>query len=496
MARKHGRREFLVGAGVAGVTGLAGCLGNGNGDGGDGGATDGGETGAAGGDGGVTDTDDGGETGTADGDGGETGTADGDGGGGRAIKVGILQPTTGDLASVGTPIQQAAQLPTIQLQDADMEFTIDAQTEDTQTDPQAGISAAQALVDAGYPAITGAASSETTLQVAQNVTIPNEAVLTSPASTSPAITELEDDGYVFRTPPSDALQGEVLAQVASGRLDASSVSVMFVNNSYGQALADSFVEAFEGEVPAQASFEKAKSSYTSKLQEAMSSSPDGLLVIGYPESGNQLFRDFYSNYSRDTDILVTDGLRDPALPGNVGQSMTNVVGTAPLAAGPAQDFFNEQYQEEFGSEPGVFTSQAYDATAVQILANAAGGENAGSAVKENMDAVANPDGTEVGPENLAEAVGMAASGEEINYQGASSNITFDDAGDIASATYEVFTYTEGGEVEQADTVEFGGSGGTDTGGTATDGGNGTAMGTGTEASGEDGTTMADGTTSG
>lgn len=192
-----------------------------------------------------------------------------------------------------------------------MEFSIETQIEDTQTDPQAGISAAQALVDAGYPAITGAASSETSIQVAKNVTIPNQVVLTPPASTSPAITGLQDNGYVYRTAPSDALQGEVPARVASQRVNAAAVSAMFVNNSYGQALADSFVQAFDGNVPAQVSFEKAQSSYSSKLQEAMSSSPDGLLVIGYPESGNQLFRDFYSNYGRDTTILVTDGCARP-----------------------------------------------------------------------------------------------------------------------------------------------------------------------------------------
>jgi ABC-type branched-subunit amino acid transport system substrate-binding protein len=441
MARNRKRREFLVGVGAAGIAGFAGCIGGGGGGSGNNGNGSGG-----------------GGTGTSGGGGSGN---DGSGGGGRAIKVGVLQPTTGDLASVGKPIQQAALLPARQLQNANIGFSIETQIEDTQTDPQAGISAAQALVDAGFPAITGAASSETTIQVAKNVTIPNQVVLTSPASTSPDITNLQDNGYVYRTPPSDALQGEVLAQVASQRVNASSVSVLYVNNSYGQALADSFVQAFGGNVPAQVSFEKAQSSYTSKLQKAMAPNPDGLLVIGYPESGNQLFRDFYSNYSRETTILVTDGLRAPELPGDVGQSMTNVVGTAPVAAGPAQQFFTQLFKEEFGNEPGVFTSQAYDATAVQILANAAAGENTGSAVKENMDRVANPGGTKVTPKNLAEGIGMAANGDDINYQGASSSVNFDENGDMESVGYEIFSYTESGDIEQQDTVEFtaGGSGG-------------------------------------
>ena len=457
MARKHKRREFLVSVGAAGIAGFAGCIGGG-GDGGDGGDGGGGTgTGGGGGDG------DGGG-----GSGGTEGSGGGGGGSGRTIKLGVLLPTTGDLASVGKPIQQGATLPVKQLQNSNMSFTIETQVEDTQTDAQAGISAAQAMADAGIPSLTGAASSETTIQVAQNVAIPNQMVMCSPASTSPDITTLNDNGYIYRTPPSDALQGKVLAQVANQRANAKTVSVMYVNNSYGQALANSFVQAFgKSNVPAQVSFEKAQSSYTSKLQEAMASSPDALLVIGYPESGNQMFRDFYSNYSRDTQILVTDGLRDPELPGNVGQSMTNVMGTAPLAAGPAQQFFTKSFKDQYGNAPGVFTAQAYDATAVQIFANAAAGSNKGPAVQKNMDKVANPGGKTVTPQNLAEGVEMAANGEDVNYQGASSDITFDDNGDIASATYEVFQYTESGDIKQAGTVEFSGSGGGGGGGGST-----------------------------
>jgi len=39
------------------------------------------------------------------------------------------------------------------------------------------------------------------------------------------------------------------------------------------------------------------------------SGPGMLVVIGYPESGIQLFRDFYSTGSSDIDVVVPDGLR-------------------------------------------------------------------------------------------------------------------------------------------------------------------------------------------
>jgi ABC-type branched-subunit amino acid transport system substrate-binding protein len=334
---------------------------------------------------------------------------------------------------------------------------LDFSVQDTQTDPNAAQSAAQSLRSGGYPAVTGAASSEVTIAVAENVFVPSGMVGCSPASTSPAITDLDDNGLIYRTPPTDALQGEVLAQVSQERLDASTAATMYVNNSYGQLLSESFVSAFEdigGSVSNQVSFQKARSSYSSRLDAAFADDPGAVVIIGYPESGKQLFRDYYSNFSGDTPILVTDGLRSSSLPSDVGNAMDNVTGTAPLAAGPGRDFFDEQYQSEYGEEPGVFTSQAFDATAVCLLANAAAGENDGAAVAEQMQAVANPGGEEVTPSTLAEGLEMAASGTEIQYSGASSAVDFDENGDLKAATYEYFGFQEGGGIETIDEIQF------------------------------------------
>jgi len=329
--------------------------------------------------------------------------------------------------------------------------------QDTQTDANAAQSAAQSLRNGNYPAVTGAASSEVTIAVAENVFIPSGMVGCSPASTSPAITDMQDNGLIYRTPPTDALQGEVLAQVASERLGASSAATMYVNNSYGQLLSESFASAFQaidGSITNQVSFQKAQSTYTSRLQSALSDDPDALLVIGYPESGKQLFSDFYSDFDSDIPIMVTDGLRSASLPSDVGNPMDNVTGTAPLAAGPGKEYFTEQFKSEFGSEPGVFTSQAFDATAVCLLANAAAGENNGAAIAEQMQNVANPGGEEVTPSTLADGLQMAAEGTEIQYKGASSAVDFDENGDLKAATYEYFGFQEGGGIETIDEIQF------------------------------------------
>jgi len=50
-------------------------------------------------------------------------------------------PETGDLGSLGGPIRDGALLAAIQVNDADLNVTVNTRVEDTQTDPQAGISA-------------------------------------------------------------------------------------------------------------------------------------------------------------------------------------------------------------------------------------------------------------------------------------------------------------------------------------------------------------------
>ncbi|MFB6081150.1 MAG: ABC transporter substrate-binding protein [Haloferacaceae archaeon] len=178
--------------------------------------------------------------------------------------------------------------------------------------------------------------------------------------------------------------------------------------------------------------------------------PEMLVVIGYPQSGIQLFRDYYSmTGGNEQDVLVPDGLQDATLPGQVGNDMANVTGTAPAAGGPNQDAFNGLYRDQYGSAPGVFTSQSYDSVALLILANAAAGENSGTSIRDQMRRIANPSGTQYGPQNFLDAVQAAANGDDINYQGASSTTNFDEAGDPASAAYQIWQFKGQG----ADDVE-------------------------------------------
>jgi len=177
------------------------------------------------------------------------------------------------------------------------------------------------------------------------------------------------------------------------------------------------------------------------------------IVVTFPESGAPLFRDFYAGYDNELPIMVTDGLIESEFPNRVDNPLDNVMGTAPSAAGPEVDAFTELYEDEFGTSPGQFNAHAYDASAVQILANLRGGENDGATVAAHIRAVTSNGGETVGPSNFVEGAKLAADGEEVEYQGASSPVVFNDDGDITATAYDVYQFGDY-EYEVTETIDF------------------------------------------
>ena len=201
--------------------------------------------------------------------------------------VGHLNTVTGSLSYFGPEQNNSVELAADHVNQAG--GVLGAQmiivTGDTATNPVQGVAAARALVDVeGAVAIVGALASGVTLARAQSVTVPKQRLLISPASTSPAITDLEDDDFLFRTTVSDAAQGVVLARLAWENV-YETAGIMLINNAYGEGLADQFEETFAssgGRVTGKVPHEDSQPTYTSELEKATEGDPDVLLAISYP----------------------------------------------------------------------------------------------------------------------------------------------------------------------------------------------------------------------
>jgi ABC-type branched-subunit amino acid transport system substrate-binding protein len=73
----------------------------------------------------------------------------------------------------------------------------------------------------------------------------------------------------------------------------------------------------------------------------------------------------------------------------------------------------------------------------------------GRAIADNIRSVANPPGVEVS--DLGEALSLIREGKDINYQGTSGDIAFDQNGDV-SGSFIVWTVAENGSIIQGEKV--------------------------------------------
>ena len=369
------------------------------------------------------------------------------------IKVGTLMAYTGPLKEYGPNIKNGAVLAAKQLAEAG--FEMELIHEDSETSPVAGTNAAKKLVDVDkVVAIVGALSSGVTLAVAESVTLPNNVIVISPASTNPLMTVLPaDEGkdFLFRTCPSDALQG-----VVAGKLAASfnkTVSILYVNNAYGQGLSEVFKDTFEGKyhgkvlamVPHD---EKAAESYTAELKKALAGNPDRLLAYSYVEHAKVYLKEAleFFHYGK---FLFCDGTKSVDIVNVLGAKRLNgQMGTAPgSAGGEPLERFNAAFKAEFGQLPPLpFITNAYDGTAVIGLA-AFAAKNKGlpltsANIRDNLRVVANPPGEKIYPGEFKKAFDLIKQGKDINYEGAAGSVDFDKAGDVVTPI-EIWEYKDG-----------------------------------------------------
>lgn len=364
------------------------------------------------------------------------------------MKIGALVPLTGDLQAYGETSLNGIKLAAKEINAQGGVLGGDASVAigDTQTTPQVGVDAAQKLVNVEkVSGIVGALSSGVTIPVASSVTSQAGVPQISGASTSPEITTLQDKDFLFRTVPTDAVQGIALAEVAQ-KLGYNTVGVVYINNDYGKGLADAFAESYKGKggkIAGAVPYEKGQASYRGELQNASDGGADALVLIGYPENGITIIRQaleggYFSKF------VFSDGLKAPEIVDAIGaQYMNGSVGTAPASVGEGYDRFVKAYEGEFGElPPKPYIDSAYDATYLLALAAEKAGSNDPAKVRDALRDVSSPPGAQILPGEWKKAKELLAKGEDIDYVGAAGPVNFDKNGDVVG-TYEEWAIEDG-----------------------------------------------------
>ena len=353
---------------------------------------------------------------------------------GHGIKMGIILGFTGPIETLTPAMAASAELAFKEASDSGSllggkKISVE-RADSTCVDSAAATTAAEGLVSGGVVAIMGADCSGVTGAIATNVAVPNGVTMVSPSATSPGLTSLADNGLFFRTAPSDAKGGQVLAQVALDR-GLTSVAVTYTNNDYGKGLADVFEASFTsggGTVTAVASHEDGKADYSSEVGVLGSAGGDALVVIGYLDQGGKgMIQASLDSGSFDLFVL-SDGMIGDSLTDTFGKSLNKSFGSLPGSLGKGAGVF-AKVAKGAGIDPsGPYTGESYDAAALIVLAMQAGGSADRGSIAKNVMSVANAPGTKIYPGQLKKGLNLLAKGKAIDYEGATA-VKFTDVGE-------------------------------------------------------------------
>ena len=407
----HSRRTVLKGlggTGVAGLVSLAGCSRQGSG----------GESTDAATETEMEDEDMDTQTST------ETESMDG----GEPVALGSIFPVTGTNSAYGGGHQQAFNLAVEEINGAGGLLggrEITPINRDTEGAPSRAAQKFRTMINQeGIAGLVGPYSSGigTTLApiARDNMVMEISNGNTSPALATAGVNESNGVKYYGRTAPNDVQQALVMARVLNQLVEAETASFLFVDNPYGQGLAEAASESFEGETLNMVAYSQATSDYTSTLDSVFEGDPEAVGTVMYPGNGRTILQQ-WNQGGYGGQWVGAEAILSPQLLSDLSDVVEGMYITSPQTAN------SETFQSNMGGTGNItqFAPHAYDATYLMGFAMEAAGEASGTGIAENVRSVSRADGdddTAVSVGEFEAGAEAIRNGETIDYDGASGSV--------------------------------------------------------------------------
>ena len=341
------------------------------------------------------------------------------------VKLGIILGFTGPIESLTPDMAAGAELAIDEINKSkhfSMGKVSGVRADSTCVDSAAATTAAERLITSDkVNGIMGADCSGVTTAILQQVAMANGMVMVSPSATSPALSTLEDNGLFFRTAPSDARQGQVVADILKEK-GLTNIAISYVNNDYGKGLAASIEEnhkAAGGTVTISAPHETDKGDYSAEVGALAQAGGDILVVAGYlDQGGNGIIQASLDTGAFDI-FFLPDGMIGEGLPKEIGSGLNGSIGTVPGTDSPGAAKFSDMATAA-GFKSGPFAMESYDAAALMLLAMEAAKSSDSQVYKSKIMDIANAPGEKIYPGELDKALHLIEDGKDIDYVGASA----------------------------------------------------------------------------
>ncbi len=383
-----------------------------------------------------------------------------DSGSAEGLNIGTLLPETGALAFLSEPLVLAVDMAIRDINaaggvnGADVTLT----KGDSGTDPDIANTTVDRLLTENVNAIVGAAASGITGSVIEKITSAG-VTQCSPSNTAAGLGTSGDDGYYFRTAPSDDLQAPALANVVLGD-GYTNVAVVSRADDYGVGFNAEFepaVAAGGGTIVYSEPYAPESTSFDDVVADVIASGPDAVVIVAF-EEGVQLIQAMIEQGAgpQDIQLYITDGMATGELGALIDEANPSIAsgmkGTQPAAApSTGAAFFPGAFAEFAPDVSTIFSAQSYDCAILIALAAEAAGSNNSADIAAQMVAVSR-DGEKCS--TFAECKDLLATGADIDYDGASGAIDFLDVGEPGTGIYEVYEYDADGVQQVVEELTF------------------------------------------
>jgi branched-chain amino acid transport system substrate-binding protein len=364
------------------------------------------------------------------------------------ITLGSILPTEGDAATIGRPLEQAARLALLEINDAGGlggGRRLAMVHCDSRGNRAQGVEVARHLVERlGVPLIIGPAFSSVFIDVTTQVSAPGGTMTLSPSATSPLIAGIDDRGLGWRTAASDAFQAVAIADLVRTR-GFRRVVALGKDDAYGRGLLDRVGSELVTDLGEDAFFGAlypdpgavANPDFATVVARALEAQPDAevALLLGTNEAAAilQLFERALGERAAPATLryVLTDGGKVDETLSLVAASpalLPRVEGTEPdHRNGAVHTAFGLRFQQRFGASPGIFAANAYDAVYLAALALAAepGTPPTGASIAASFARLVKGRPIEAGPSAFGEARAALGAGGAVDFIGASGPLDFD-----------------------------------------------------------------------
>jgi branched-chain amino acid transport system substrate-binding protein len=331
-------------------------------------------------------------------------------------KIAIFGAFTGPNAGLVIPSLNAAKMAVKQHNAANANCQVTMQEFDTTGAPeQATPIANQVAQDQSFTSVIGGhftGESKATMPIYEAAGL----VMVSPSATATELTTAKAKSF-YRVVGNDAAQGAAAVNYIKNVFKAQKVFVIDDGSPYGLGIADEIKKGMGAAVAGTDKVQKDQTNFDATISKIKSAAPDVIAYGGYTNEAAPLLKQARAG-GVTAKFLGFDGLYDPGFPKGAGDAANGAIVTCPcLPAAEAGGTFSADFQKEYGTAPGSYGAEGYDAATILL------------------------EGYKSGKKTRAELLEFV---KAYDKQGVSKYLKFDENGDVDKSKVVVWSYVVNG----------------------------------------------------